>query len=681
MNQAANTSDATGPAKDPFAFLKRLSWRKITIWGLFIAVGYLLRYFFFVMFVTFIVAYSMRSLVVRVERLISPNKSRLWLQRVLAVISFVILILSLYGAAQFFIPQLVDQGKGLADKVATIQKDPQKVIDDVLTDSVGYILLHNEYGGPSDPRYREAFELHKQKGLRDIAFDRFIDQDRELQVQFESDLGEKLLPSVRNQLAKKGPEEKKLRMYAWILKNQAPFEYELSPEIYNDKFEQWFEEVRADKGWGPLVQEERKPGFDRKDHILRYMTQEVIYNNPNLRAQAESKWEQSLAQEAVQNLKRSEPPNYRQRFEAFYKEQKKQEPKRYQYSAASFWKLHQVLQDQSGERAPIELFSQVYNTLPEDERQTKADHNDFELHERKTLIDNWKKTQFAKTLETLVEDEATKGLAVVGTHLGAFVTSTVNRAIHFVLALMLAFFITFDAPRIKRGVDRLAESRVKNLYEEIAPGLINFGRLIGRAFIAQGLIAICNTLLTFAALYVLGIERQIFLSAIVFICSFIPVLGVILSTVPIAITAVVQPDGGFILALLAVAAVLMIHFIEASIFNPKIVGEIMHLHPVLVLAILVAGEHFFGVWGLLLGVPVTVYIIRFLILDEGIPGIIEPVRAHHTEELQTEAQAGSEMPAQESQEASEPDKTDGPQIEEMPESKGLEGPEPDLGAT
>ncbi|MFP6739806.1 MAG: AI-2E family transporter, partial [Planctomycetota bacterium] len=72
--------------------------------------------------------------------------------------------------------------------------------------------------------------------------------------------------------------------------------------------------------------------------------------------------------------------------------------------------------------------------------------------------------------------------------------------------------------------------------------------------------------------------------------------------------------------------ILVIHLIEAWILNPKILGDMLHLHPVMVLAILAVGEHFFGVWGLLLGVPVIVYILRFVILDEGIPGIIDPIR-------------------------------------------------------
>ena len=67
------------------------------------------------------------------------------------------------------------------------------------------------------------------------------------------------------------------------------------------------------------------------------------------------------------------------------------------------------------------------------------------------------------------------------------------------------------------------------------------------------------------------------------------------------------------------------------VLSPKIIGKVLHLHPVLILVIIVVGEHLFGIWGLLLGVPVAVYILRVAMLNERIPGIYEPVRETPTE--------------------------------------------------
>jgi predicted PurR-regulated permease PerM len=89
--------------------------------------------------------------------------------------------------------------------------------------------------------------------------------------------------------------------------------------------------------------------------------------------------------------------------------------------------------------------------------------------------------------------------------------------------------------------------------------------------------------------------------------------------------------GGFIgwleLGLYALLGVGVIHVVESMLLPPRILGTILHLHPVLVLAVLVVGEHLFGIRGLLPGVPVTVYAIHAEILAERIPGIYGPPQA------------------------------------------------------
>jgi len=65
------------------------------------------------------------------------------------------------------------------------------------------------------------------------------------------------------------------------------------------------------------------------------------------------------------------------------------------------------------------------------------------------------------------------------------------------------------------------------------------------------------------------------------------------------------------------------------VLSPRIVGKILHLPPVLVMVVLILGEHLAGLWGLLLAVPLSVYIIHALVLGEAIPGAYEPPGAIH----------------------------------------------------
>ena len=176
------------------------------------------------------------------------------------------------------------------------------------------------------------------------------------------------------------------------------------------------------------------------------------------------------------------------------------------------------------------------------------------------------------------------------------------------LALLFSYLILIDLNRIKAGISRLRNSRVGDFYEEAAPPIARFGILLGRAIEAQAAIAVINTVLTLIGLLLLDIPLVAMLSVIVFVCSFVPVLGVLISTTPIVLVAL--NTGGPGLSLAAIALVIVIHAIEAYLLNPIIYGRHMKLNPVLTLIILYVGYHAFGLWGMLLGVPVARYFIH-----------------------------------------------------------------------
>lgn len=70
--------------------------------------------------------------------------------------------------------------------------------------------------------------------------------------------------------------------------------------------------------------------------------------------------------------------------------------------------------------------------------------------------------------------------------------------------------------------------------------MATFGRLFGKALQAQSAIAVVNTLLTGLGILFLRLPGVLGLSIVVFICSFVPVAGVFLSTIPIGLVALAE---------------------------------------------------------------------------------------------------------------------------------------------
>lgn len=191
------------------------------------------------------------------------------------------------------------------------------------------------------------------------------------------------------------------------------------------------------------------------------------------------------------------------------------------------------------------------------------------------------------------------------------------------MALLFSFMIVWDAPKLSAGISRLRESRLGDIYTEVAPSIATFGRLLGRAFEAQTMIALLNTALTAIGMTALGLNGIGLLSLTVFLCSFIPIAGVFISTVPMCLVALTQEDGGLALMFGVIVMVTLVHILEAYVLNPRIYGHHMKLHPLAVLVVLYLGHHLVGLWGLIIGVPLATYVWRHVIMGE-VEHLVEP---------------------------------------------------------
>lgn len=182
----------------------------------------------------------------------------------------------------------------------------------------------------------------------------------------------------------------------------------------------------------------------------------------------------------------------------------------------------------------------------------------------------------------------------------------------FLLALLFSFLIVLDLPHLTASVRELENTRLRFIYVEVADNIYQFGRVLGHAMQAQFYIAGINTLLTIVGLSLLGMgEHVAFLAVIVFLCSFIPVAGVFISSIPICLIALNM--GGAKLVLLSVGMITFIHLVEGYVLNPLIYGARLRLNPVIVLIILTVGGKLFHIWGLILGLPVCTYLFSHAI--------------------------------------------------------------------
>lgn len=242
-----------------------------------------------------------------------------------------------------------------------------------------------------------------------------------------------------------------------------------------------------------------------------------------------------------------------------------------------------------------------------------------QLPQTLTTIEQWVDSQLSdnETLAPLTERIKSmltpEQMIIKGWSIGR---SALERSVHyaswFFLGLLFSFLIMLDLPSLTRSMRALRFTRLSSVYEETASSVILFAKVVGENFRAQMMISALNTTLTAVGLKLLGIEEIVLLCTLVFFCGLIPVLGVFISSVPIVLMAV--NIGGISLGLWATVMIIIIHLIEAYFLNPRIVSRVMHINPVMTLIILYIAHSFLGLWGMLLGVPISVYIYRQVII-------------------------------------------------------------------
>jgi predicted PurR-regulated permease PerM len=188
--------------------------------------------------------------------------------------------------------------------------------------------------------------------------------------------------------------------------------------------------------------------------------------------------------------------------------------------------------------------------------------------------------------------------------LGQSLVAAVIRGIFlFFFTLMIGAFILIDLEKVHAFLRSLFPINVRDDYDVIVAGI---DRGLSGVIRGQLLICVINGALTYVGLLVFGVKYGLILAVVAGLMSLIPIFGSILSSVPIVIVALASGDAG-IDVFRGVAMTLWIvgiHFLEANLLNPKIIGTAAKIHPVLVIFSLFLGEHAYGLVGALLAVPV-----------------------------------------------------------------------------
>jgi predicted PurR-regulated permease PerM len=140
--------------------------------------------------------------------------------------------------------------------------------------------------------------------------------------------------------------------------------------------------------------------------------------------------------------------------------------------------------------------------------------------------------------------------------------------------------------------------------EQIAGMIRNIDRQVRQYLIMKTVINIGHGLFTALLLLAFGVDFAIFWGLVAFLLNFIPNIGSVISTIFPVLIALVQFDTPT-RPLIALVLLIVGNNLIGNVLEPKLMQFSLNLSPVLILVMLIFWGWLWGIWGMILAVPIT----------------------------------------------------------------------------
>lgn len=190
------------------------------------------------------------------------------------------------------------------------------------------------------------------------------------------------------------------------------------------------------------------------------------------------------------------------------------------------------------------------------------------------------------------------------------ITNIGKWGIDIFIAVILSLFFILEKNRIVRFTSYFENSKIRMVYEEMSFFGRKFLQSFGKVIQTQITISFINSILSMIMLYILKFPQVLGLGAMIFVLGLVPVAGVVISLIPLSIIAFTI--GGFRMIVYVLILIAILHALESYILNPKLMSQKTKLPVFYTFVVLIVSEHILGIWGLIIGIPIFIFIMDVL---------------------------------------------------------------------
>ena len=214
--------------------------------------------------------------------------------------------------------------------------------------------------------------------------------------------------------------------------------------------------------------------------------------------------------------------------------------------------------------------------------------------------------------------EVSAWLANTGKALVPLLAHTFSSVGESIIVLLIALYFLLFGPELKVSINKNLPG---DLLQHVIPWQTDVNRILGGFVRGQLIIALVTGAAAALGLLLIGVHLWLIIGLFVVVAALIPVFGPYLGAIPAIIAALIGPTHIHSPAASAIAVLVLFIIINESgskILYPKLVGQALGLHEVLVLFVLFAGLEIDGIIGTLFAAPIaalaivtTVHLYRY----------------------------------------------------------------------
>ena len=215
-----------------------------------------------------------------------------------------------------------------------------------------------------------------------------------------------------------------------------------------------------------------------------------------------------------------------------------------------------------------------------------------------------------------------------------WVSAIISGTSQVIVALIIMPFMLFYLLRDGKGLrDYITQFLPNKLREPVGKVLSDVNQQLANYVRGQITVAVIVAIMFIIFFKIIGLRYAVALGVTAGILNLVPYLGSFLAMIPALVLGLIA---GPVMLLKVIIVFIVEQTIEGRFVSPLILGSQLNIHPITILFVLLTSGSMFGIWGVLLGIPIyaSAKVVISAIFDwyKEISGLYEPVEETNREQ-------------------------------------------------